>query len=245
VVCPEIVLDEESPVTMQLAMVGNDGALLASDKQWVTLLRHGTHGPSYTVRRAPKIRVSKDGKLAVSSSIDMIDATAIADRIVSKQAQIKEGNEIECLRKIVRPLVGRNEIQCLIVIIASRPKLFRMINAKMKIGAKGARIKWHLDIHPADGCIDAGDLPNPAKFWHIRYYDDSRSVDELCRLAARVISDAQSLNRMFIGDLEIATAKNARFSLAPPEECKALLAQARSRSSDLANLIFSETLLRK
>lgn len=233
-VCPEIFLNAESPMTMQIAMTGSDGALLASDKHWVRLVHHSDLDPSYDTRRDAKIKLSPDGKIAVSCSVDMIDAVAVADEIISKQAQITEGKEIESLREIIRPIIRQSEIQCLLLIASGTPKIFRILSERTSQGGD-----LRLDIHSAEGCITAGDLANSAKFWHQRYFDDFRSVDELCRLAALVIADASRMNRQYIGGLEIVVARDGKFSPIPAEECRKWLAQAEARSCAFADTVYS------
>jgi len=185
-------------MTMQVGMIGTDGIVLASDTLWTLT------GDIRQTFNSSKIKVNCDRGLAISCSRNMETSTEIADKIIANLCDTNISCDAieQIAENVLNPIEKfRRDIQCLIVSLCPRPRLFR------------------LRKEPVDGFVRpvcqemldkaiAGDDHNPAIFWAERHYQ-RRSFKELILLAAHLVTIASKLNSGTIGGLEVVVCDDS------------------------------------
>jgi hypothetical protein len=221
-------LEDDLPVTMQIAMVGADGLLLASDTKIVTDWRtRRWYGAIREEHAESKIVISPEGTVAISCAGDMIRANEAANKIISEWKPEEDDPRASNLKQIVRIFSGGPSFECLIARLLPYRSIVR-VSYVLEAGGK-----MHMVVTPCIDRLCAGDHANPAKYWHLRYYDQSRSMDDLIPLAAQLITDAVHFNNGIIGGLEIVVSDQGRLHRIPSKDCEALVSNARRISDSL------------
>lgn len=222
-------------MTMQVAMIGSNGIVLASDMKWVTRLDADWRGPKRHHHFESKIRIDKD--IAICCAGDMIDSPQLADEILSHLREGK-GDEMQRIREIVTPTrVDEREIECIVAFAPPNKKLIHIHNVLVRSETE-TEPEWGLSVrHVRGGVQTAGDQANDAKFW-LRYYDPSLSVQELKGLAVHLVVEAQNFNNAMIGGLEVVLSGPSGFYPLSEAECQNLEADAKSRARHIGELIF-------
>jgi len=197
---------EEVPMTMQIAMVGTDRIILASDLKW-----GGEAGGSRETHLAPKIKFNDAIGIGVACSEAEVSLN-IATNILN---QFKESDhESPCLsleliarrsmERFDRAKVARPQSHCPIVL---RGKPFRLYS--LRVGLEGQNCTEVFNKRRA------GDPGNPAMFFTEAYYS-RRPISELTFLAAHIVLTAARFNPEGIGGLEILLAhEKTGFGLLP------------------------------
>jgi hypothetical protein len=215
---------EEPPMTMQIAMIGTDGIVLASDRKW-----GGDTGGSRETHHAPKIKFSEQRGIAVMCSESEISLN-IATNILN---EFKESDhELPCLaleRIALSAMQGFNtarifpqpQSHCL---IALKGKSFRLYS--LKVGPEGQNCTEIFDKRRA------GDPGNPAMFFAQAYYAP-RQIKKLAFLGAHIVLTAAQFNSDGIGGLEILLCDKRGFRMLSSDEIKEL----KKRSSTLHKTI--------
>jgi hypothetical protein len=214
-------------MTMQVTMIGQNGIILASDTKWATNVFNPRHDELREEHNRSKILISRSETMAVARAHDMIRADEVAKKIISDWNPETDNPN---LGNVVAPFVGRHQFECLIAYLGSTPGVARITYPKD-----------HPDppiVTTASDRLCAGDIANPAKFWHLRYYSRTRSVDELMGLAAQLIADASSLNSGSIGGLEIVFSDHGTFKRLSEPRCRELESEALDRSEKIKEIIF-------
>jgi len=177
-------------MTMQIAMVGDDGIVLASD------MLHVAYDLPGGVPRKPisgtKIEISDGRDVAVSCAHNMDTAREIAERLIKATDQEWERPQISfaTIASVITSQAGeRDDAQCLIVSSRSgSPQAFFVADSCVPVE------RWEI----------AGDTNNAAAiFLASAYYSELYSVQQLVSLAALVIVGASKVNSGAIGGLEI------------------------------------------
>jgi hypothetical protein len=78
--------DDDLPVTMQIAMIGKNGIVIASDTKWSTTWVRSDRARIQELRDEhsdSKILLSPTGDLAVCCAGDMIAANEVAQKVIS------------------------------------------------------------------------------------------------------------------------------------------------------------------
>jgi hypothetical protein len=220
--------EDELPMTMQVAMIGSDGIVLASDLKWVTNI--STYPPRRTHHFESKIRIH--GGIAISCAGEMLDSLRLADEIISHWHE-GEGNALRCVRACENPPLQYIGRECILAVASSR-RLIHLQEILMEDGDSGKR--WQFLVNRAQRVQTAGDEGNDARFW-LRYYDTSLSVEELKGLAAHLVVEAQNFNNAMIGGLEVVVSNDAAFRQLSEEECQRLEADARKNATEVGGLI--------
>jgi len=215
-------------MTMQVAMVGTDGILLASDLMWAE-----NNLPIRASQLSPKIKLSARCDVAVSFARSMETAGLVADAILALEDSDWD-DPITTLMAAARgvveqPTIGRKEIQCLIV------------SAKPTVAAYFLRVSnmggcWTPYCQNVIGYACAGDDTNPAVFWVKRYYEH-RPVEALLPLAAQLVVSASEVNSAGIGGLEIVTCVAGSIKRLPSDSIDALESEAQKRSRAIGELV--------
>jgi hypothetical protein len=223
--------EDDLPMTMQVAMVGRDGIILASDTRVTTFWRGPRYGEIRDPYSGPKILVSPEGTLAVSCAQDMDMASEVARKIISDWRPEESRAK---LKQLVTDLGGAAPFECIVANLVPRPQIARFAYISAVRGAA-----MSLSEANATDKLCAGDQASPAKFWPLRYYDSSRPVEDLIPLAAQLIVDAAHFNSGSVGGLYIVTTRCGRFENLSESECTALEVEAKERSGAIGNLIFA------
>jgi hypothetical protein len=224
--------EDELPMTMQIAMIAADGIVLASDTKvytpWFDRRKYGEISDAYA---GDKILISDTGTMAVSCAIDMIRAAEVAKKIMSERQHDEDG--LRNISQIVSTFSGGPAFECIVASLCPIPRIVRI--SYMPTSEK----ELSMFVVPASDRLCAGDHGNPSKFWHLRYYDRSLSVDSLSILAAQLIVDAAYFNSGTVGGLAMVKARRGgRFEFVAQDECSALETAAKRRSADIKNLVF-------
>jgi 20S proteasome alpha/beta subunit len=186
---------------MQIAMVGKDGIVLASDTTWLSSGEFA--GQIRSTFPATKIRISDAGDIAVSQARNMETSSLIAREI----AQLDGGHiSAYSLEGIANDILGRAgkraDVQCLVVSVKPNPRLFRLWSMpERKPGNR--RMSARAECVEIPGAAIAGDDQNAAVFLSLAYYADGLTLDCLTPLAAHLVLAASKLNSGAIGGLEV------------------------------------------
>lgn len=219
-------------MTMQAAMVGANGIVLASDTKWQFTARRGNLQTRHT-SGSSKILVSDEQGVAIACAKSMETAGLIADTILGKLSAadwIHPGHAMEVIAQNVIDTITdeRRFFQCLIA--TSRPSVRLFQIETVTLNGVPNRAMCHQIIDKAI----SGDNANAAAFWAERYYCKGKPVESLIPLAAQVVVDAASLNSGFVGGLEIVVCDERgprRFS---DDENSAYEAESERRSEEIA-----------
>jgi hypothetical protein len=212
---------------MQIAMVGTDGIVLASDTKWAYGgdIRH-TSGSS-------KIHVNDAGTLAVSFARSMEYAEAVALQIIREMTTAQDWERpILRLEEIAQALIDkdddparlRRDAQCLVISRLPEPCLHFIFVGTINSAP------WRACCRRVDDKAVAGDQVNAAVYWSERFYS-KYAVAVLSELAAQVVVSAASLNPAGIGGLEMVVCRNDGIARLPETECAAMEQRARDREA--------------
>jgi hypothetical protein len=217
-------------MTMQVALVGTDGVVLASDTNWAA-----TRQVRYTYSRS-KIKVNERRGIAASFARNMETSEQIANFVInalSDEEWVTPGGHIERVAASVIEKIepDRSDIECLIV--SSIPTL-RVFLLEMGIDlSKGPELSPQ--CHQVGTKAFAGDDTNAAVFWAERYAKE-KTTNQLVRLAAHLITAAGSINPGAIKGLEIVVCKKDGFHRLSPESIAVLESAAQQREKDIEAL---------
>lgn len=220
-------------MTMQVAMVGTDGIVLASDLLWAD-----NNQKIRTSQLSPKIKLSPRRDVAVSFARSMETSGPIADAILRLDDSAWE-NPIQSLREaansiISLPTIGRKDAHCLIV--SAKPKLCAYFLRVAQV-ATGC---WQPMCQEVIGYAWAGDDNNPAVFWVKRYYVMGRPVASLLPLAAQLITSASEVNSAAIGGLQIAICSAANFRFLDSDSIAQLEQRAKSLGERIGDSFYDD-----
>jgi hypothetical protein len=223
-------------MTMQVAMVGTDGIILASDTKWANTQRRGNL-ESRDTSLATKIQIDERHGVAIGCSMNMETATAIGDAIVAELSDQDWRDPIHPTQvigqRVLDSLRERNLFQCLIVSTRPTLRLFKLESATIN-GEPNRAICRQIK----DKAI-GGDNANAAVFWTERYYKP-KPVQALLSLAAQLIVDSVKFNSGFIGGLEIVICNASGIERLPDDVIAALESEAGKRSRAIGELLFGK-----
>lgn len=194
-------------MTMQVAMVGTDGIVLASDTQRTQLV-----GGMRSSFNTSKIRISHQRGIAISCARNMDTAGLVADSIIAGLDNSQMGSPVGSIEDIANNVIEegkdqsnpRNDIQCIVVLLRPRPQLFRL----RSISVTGRYVaKCDQEIV---GKVVTGDIENAAVFWSERYYE-RRPISYLARLAAQVVVMGAKISSGMNGGLEVVLGDASGF----------------------------------
>jgi hypothetical protein len=209
-----IQVEGESPMTMQVAMVGTDGIVLASDTKWTN-----QSGGAAFDEHSSKIRIDSTGKLAASLARNMGTSRAIAKAIseeLSDADWINPCGRMEAVAREILTSATQKSAECL---IASAHSSLRLFHLEVTTG-DGLAISPN--CREMQGKAIAGDRVNSSVFWSEMYYREGLPVKYLIPLAAHLILTAGRVGRGGIGGLEIAVCRDRGFARLPDEAISAL-----------------------
>ncbi len=195
-------------MTLQVALVGTDGIVLASDRRFTI----HTAGKTTTAHRGRKIRVAKDRGLAISYARSHLG-------VVTGHAILREITDVE-LDSPESPLenLANNVFRQHSSPFAAPPAAGEVLVVLLRDLAT----VHHLDIYAASVCQDsddvafAGDNLNSALFFAQQYYS-KLPVNDLAFLAAHTILMGAKINPSGIGGLDILLCRSNGFTFASEE----------------------------
>jgi hypothetical protein len=210
----------EPPMTMQIGMVGTDGIVLASDTWHSTTSGGVRHGYS-----SSKIMLNDTRQIAVTCALDMQSARELAKHICDMQLDpIRTFHHR--VRTMSESVVGDHGFHCIIAVAGPfrRLYLFKFLPHPREI-----------ECIPIDDFVHAGDTPNAAVMWAMRYYKRT-SMEALKGLAAQTVVSAHLLNTAMIDGLEIVCENHSGFYALPEDEKKTRQRLAHQRESRIGKL---------
>ena len=165
-------------MTMQVAMIGTDGIVIASDtRASICPLQSGSGVRHH--RDVPKIRIDPTEKIAIACAGDTCTAIQIADQIFNEWTNINSWNIEQKICEIGSKVANDHYAECLI--------------AHNDLGLYLFQSGKNTHCTPIIGSAHAGDRINAATYWTTRYYT-RLPVKKLMRLAAYVIVEASRLD---------------------------------------------------
>ncbi len=227
---------EEVPMTMQVAMVGTDGIVLASDTCWANTLRAMTSNSRDT---SSSSKIIDNGVVAIACARNMETSLVIARVILAEMDDDKWENNtcghIELMAGRIMVTAGdRADIQCLIITTQPTLQLLHLASGVTLNGVPASVYCRRI----SDKAV-AGDTANSAVYWSERYYRRT-SVASLIPLAAQVIIEAGNLHHGYISGLEIALCDGSGIRRVPNDSIAALELEAKKRSRAIGELFFGE-----
>jgi hypothetical protein len=224
--------DVELPMTMQVAMIGTDGIVLASDTQ-CTVSPSGMHdiaeGGTHT-RGESKIRINENKRLAVSCASDMVNSAQIADAIISDFPILKDAlpqTREARMWEIGNTLAAEHHIQCIIVFADPIPDMYFLEFARNQ-GIRSCRQMINK--------VAAGNTVNAAVYWQEAYYSQ-RPISHLVRLAAHQVVAASKLGFPGIGGLEIMVCDASGIDIWDEERNRKLELETEVRHERIGELV--------
>jgi hypothetical protein len=242
----ELFPSEDLPMTMQVAMVGSDGIVLAGDTrrtQWVEPTFARPWGASRYGENGTKIQISVNRKIAVSSALDLGTAESIASAIIARL----DISEVDLIQERIGIIAKETfavaqpklSFQCLVVVsLTPSPKLFSV--SSMKVDGEQEAV-----CQERSRLAVAGDTVNGAIFWAERYYNqdllsDRKSIAKLVPLCAHLVICARSLNTAMISGLEMVTCTSEKIEFQSEDKVRLLAERAEKREIRIGEMIFND-----
>ena len=227
---------EDTPVTLQVAMVGTDGIVLASDKKTV---RSGNDVVRESFRTT-KILVDSAQGIAIAHSGNEF-SEAVAKQILYDSSPVNEKLFAAKLQSFASEVWKQDPWQSVDrhgeLIIVSKDHLRRILHVSLgplvigdRILGAEARPTWIEDK------VRAGDRSNPAIFFSECYYD-KKPIADLVFLAAHAVLSGRRFNPLIDG-LEVVKCTSEGFE----QLSEASVSELKRRSDELDARIRSEIL---
>jgi 20S proteasome alpha/beta subunit len=230
---------EDLNMTLQVALVGNDGFVIATDTKAST-----DGGPLAPVPNRNQLRRSSSTpKMVVSDSKKLVCVFSgeqtvgqLARRLINYVNENPGLDLSNCLEEKITERLGSFE--------TVRSKISGNLIAAIPAAEDGIPKLYHVTIlegqalcQPILDRVVDGDRRNPAQFFVERYYTPDKTVEELKFLAAHTVLEGGRLNPTTVGGLEVLVSKNGKtVSFLRDEELQVL----RDRSQSLHNTITTE-----
>jgi len=215
-------------MTLQVALVGTDGLILASDTK-VNVLNQNFNS---TATRS-KVLIAHDRKIAACWSGEQWPSYNLADQIVRRMSDADFQYPYNSLRTLASEIVNRRGIhgeeyasaEVIVVTNQNEPKTYEITATRDRCDC------WRQDK------IVKGHLANPALYFTERYYD-RLSIARLLPLAAHVIVNAGRINPRGIEGLEVILCTKEGFETLNAAEIAELVAWSDKADSEIKRLIF-------
>jgi hypothetical protein len=219
---------EEIPMTLQAALQGTDGIVLASDMK---INRVNQNFNSSTTRK--KILVNEPRKIAACWSMDQFPSSSLAEYIVANLTDKDLQYPYPKLRNAATETLNKpgfygerySNAEVLVVTIENNTKAY-------DITANAERC----DCFESSQILK-GHIANPALFFTERYYSADFSISQLTRLAAHVILTASRISPRGIEGLEIVRCTKVGFDFLGREEINELTKWSSEVDSEIKRLL--------
>lgn len=232
-------LKSEIPMTLQVAMKGNGGIVLAGDLRWSLPLqlrgeywKEGKNG-----RESTKFKIDCDRGIAIACAGDMGTAGHIAVEAL-KMGDAAAVNPIPSLKEIAKRLKAweRNDAECLMVVNGERPRLFSFSTMRTVIRRNQPIREWSPDGRQEMAFASAGDSQNAALFWVEKYYDKRIKIQQLVPFAAHIIHCAEKFNPAWIRGLEMVVCDSSGIRYLPENVIEQLMQRAEELDQSIGSL---------
>jgi hypothetical protein len=225
---------EHAPMTLQVALVGNDGFVIASDTK-------GTfyHPASYS-DKTRKFLLSDEGRSIFCFSGNHL-AYSVACRLqnANRPSVLKQDK----FRDFLNEQAGD-------VFAKYRPK--PVFGSPVVIGGfieAGTYSLWSVTVseEPVSSPIQtkffAGDERSSALFFPALYYSDKflRPVSELVFLASHSVLMGGTLNPSVVSGLDVAVAKEGKIAILPESEIALIQNRSEHLNEDIMSKLFNES----
>jgi len=218
---------EEIPMTLQVALVGTDGTVLASDKQ----VGVRNVSPFRSFQAASKLYRALDrGRLTCWAGDD--PAATVAENILKLDTE----DDPHCLEEEMR-IVFAKATQALdglapngeiMLLTTKNPKRIQYVQSR------NGKCSSHTSLDK----MVAGHNTNPATSFIELYYKEGLSVSNLIPLAAHTIVTAGRYNPAGIGGLEIVICTTQGFEFIKEQKIADLMKWAKKLDSEIGRRIF-------
>lgn len=230
-------------MTIQVAMHGSDGILLAGDTQQRDPLRlrgqywqEGREGHNST-----KIKIDYDQRIAISCAGDMNTSGYIADNLRLAFKANGMSDPIKTIQQIMAtvPAFNRTGAKCLVVLPERR--LFSVKTMHNIIQNDVVVPEWFPVCQEEQSAAVAGDDISAALFWLEKHYDaiNKLPIKQLIPLAAHLVVCAHQLNPKWISGLEIVLCDSDGVNHLSRESIEDLEKKAREWDRTIGNLFAS------
>jgi hypothetical protein len=198
---------EETPMTLQVGMVGLTGPVLVGDLRWrePVLLRGNYWKQSQTGPESTKIKINSDQTVAVACAADMNTAGHIAEEIIGSIGADDYIHPLPFFRRVLAaiPESERREAHCTVMLSTPEPRMYSIRTTRAALKGGRAEHEWFPAVRRERAVTIAGDILNAALFWAEKYYRKKMSHNFLIPLGAHMICCAARLNNAGISGLEI------------------------------------------
>ncbi len=201
-------VEDEIKMTFQVALVGKDGFVIASDRK-ATRGGDQNHNLTYTMRTSTdmrKILVSEDDNLVCACAGNQL-VPLVAERLLKSLKDGAGSDMLATLReKLAEVIAGFNT-----------SRIQEAIEGQMIVAVPGISQLWEVSFILGQVVVTAvsnhlfgGDRSNPGVYFAERYSAEiaDRSVDELKLLAAFTVLEAGFLNQTGVGGLDVLVSKH-------------------------------------
>jgi 20S proteasome alpha/beta subunit len=196
---------EEPTMTLQVALVGKDGFVIASDTQVSS--GGGPVGSRHLMlrtARTEKIFKNEDIIFAISGNAAVV---FIARELLHALHQ-SLGSDVE--NTLADLLQTESD-----AILAKEIGLRQSASGQLIVAVPGISKLWEVSFQLGFASVNkffdkviGGDRGNSAIFWVERYYSNEKSVEDLAMLAAHTVLEGHFLNPSVVGGLQVLVCKN-------------------------------------
>jgi 20S proteasome alpha/beta subunit len=216
---------QEEPMTLQVALIGKDGFVLASDKKDVAELWSR--------------RTSETRKILVSEKRDLVCAfsghpllSAAATRLLEFASEpgidiafsLEDGAQ-RTLDNYERNVQATIYGDLIVLILGKHPQLWNV-----------SFVNGQASAQPVFDRVIRGDRINPAVFFAERYHKVEQSVEELKLLAAHTVLEGAALDPTSVGGLDMLVSKNGETRFLEDDDLKHLRERSESTHKSLVTV---------
>jgi len=230
---------EDTPMTLQVALVGTDGIVLASDRK--TVISGNVNQSS----DRSKILFDPGQEIAIAHSHCEI-SKKVARLILSSNAPMKERLSAQKLRSFASEAWDQEAWKSLDMhgelIIVSKADLGQILYVNLKPFVSANTLVLDADREVTRDKICAGDSLNSAIFFSERYHEQ-KPIAELVFLAAHVIRSGHRLNSGGIDGLEVVKCTSKGFDRLSESSIQELIKRSDGLDKRIKRAIFTPPLL--
>ena len=205
-----LLVEEENLMTVQVGLTGNGGIVLASDRRLtagdVKIGEDLVGYAAYTGKLETKIQLSQEKNIAISCADDFTFARKTAKQIIAELNTCDLTDEYRACSAVERIIKeassdGGGKAQWLIALKCPDWKLLKCLSVPRESANSDG--EWDVSCAPCPGWDFAGEITNPAIFWH-KFHNEDMSPKQLVPLAANLILSAHFFNSKNVDGLDIA-----------------------------------------
>jgi hypothetical protein len=267
--CQPLVVEEENIMTIQVGLIGNGGIVLASDRRVTAKdLKVGEELVGYAAyigKLETKIELSKETNIAISCADNLTFARKVAKQIIAELEaddladEYSASGAIERIVRVASSEEGKTAqwlialkcpdwhlLKCILSPCEVVSELGLVTITRQPTGTKEQfnasaipNAEWDVSCAPCRSWDFAGEITNPAIFWH-KYHDEYLSPGRLIPLAAHLILSAHFFNSKGVDGLDIVQCDASGVRLLSTSSITALQKKSRMLNENISEYLFKE-----